>query len=221
MVNIEWRTHFDPSLNDRPLFLLANEFFDALPVNQYVKTERGWCERMVTVDASSALTFAVSPVAAPDGFIPANRASAPIGAFYEISPTSTAFVQQIGEMISKNGGAALIVDYGYGADAGFGETLQAVRAHKFASVLDVPGEADLSAHVDFAALSNAARAGGAKTFGPIGQGALLSALGIAQRAQRLNQMTELERLTSPDQIGTLFKALALVPNYTPPPAGFA
>ena len=221
VVNIEWRTHFDPSLNDRPLFLLANEFFDALPVNQYVKTERGWCERMVTVDASSALTFAVSPVAAPDGFIPANRASAPIGAFYEISPASTAFVQQIGEMISKNGGAALIVDYGYGADAGFGETLQAVRAHKFASVLDVPGEADLSAHVDFAALSNAARAGGAKTFGPIGQGALLSALGIAQRAQRLNQMTELERLTSPDQIGTLFKALALVPNNTPPPAGFA
>lgn len=219
--NIEWRTHFDDSLSDRPLLLLANEFFDALPLNQYVKTERGWCERMVTVNANGALAFAVSPVTAPDDFIPANRAAAPIGAFYEASPTSTALMQQIAEIVAQNGGAALIVDYGYSSDAGFGETLQAVRAHKFASVLDASGETDLSAHVDFAALANAARAGGAKPFGPVGQGALLNAFGMAQRAQRLQQTKEFERLTSPDQMGTLFKALAIVPKNAPPPPGFA
>jgi NADH dehydrogenase [ubiquinone] 1 alpha subcomplex assembly factor 7 len=218
---LRWTTHFDDTLNDRPLFLLANEFFDALPVNQYVKTKLGWCERMVTLDNAGALTFAVSPVTAPNGFVPSNRAPAPLGAFYETSPSSTALTQQIAEIISQKGGAALIVDYGYGADAGFGETLQAVRAHKFAPILEGPGEADISAHVDFAALSAAARAGGANVFGPIGQCELLTALGIAQRAQRLNQTRERERLTSPDQMGALFKALAIVPKNAPKPAGFS
>ena len=216
-----WTTHFDSPLSDRPLFLVANEFFDALPVNQYVRTEHGWHERMVTLDDTGALTFAVSPLTAPVGFIPANRQAAPLSAFYATSPTSTALMQQIAEIISRKGGAALIVDYGYGANAGFGETLQAVRAHKFAPVLDAPGEADISAHVDFAALTKAARASGANAFGPISQGELLTALGIAQRAQRLKQTRELERLTSRDQMGTLFKALAIMPKNAPPPPGFA
>jgi NADH dehydrogenase [ubiquinone] 1 alpha subcomplex assembly factor 7 len=216
-----WTTHFDNSLSDRPLFLLANEFFDALPVNQYVNTERGWRERMVTLDDTGALTFAVSPLTAPVGFIPANRQAAPLGAFYETSPTSTALMQQSAEIISQKGGAALIIDYGYGADAGFGETLQAVRAHKFAPVLDAPGEADISAHVDFAALTKAAHAGGANAFGPISQGHFLIALGIAQRAQRLQQTKERERLTAADQMGTLFEALAIMPKNAPLPPGFA
>ena len=233
--NLSWLDAFDDSLTDKPLFLLANEFFDALPVRQFVKTERGWCERMVVLDAHGVLAFALAPEAVPLTAIPANRHAAPIGAFYETSPASTALAQQIGEIVAQKGGAALIVDYGYGADAGFGETLQAVSAHKYASLLEAPGDADLSAHVDFSALADAARAGGASVCGPVGQGDFLISLGIVSRAERLASggsqgrsvhphlgsapdiERQLDRLVQPDQMGTLFKALAIMPRGKPAP----
>ncbi|MGN6514237.1 MAG: class I SAM-dependent methyltransferase [Rhizomicrobium sp.] len=226
--NIRWATQFDDALADKPLFLLANEFFDALPIQQFVKTERGWCERMVVANGDT-LDFALSPDAVPSSLVPPSRDGAPMGAFYETSPSSTAIIQQIAEAVARKGGAALIVDYGYGADAGFGETLQAVAAHKYASVLEAPGEADLSAHVDFAALAQAARETGATPFGPEGQGDFLEALGIVQRAAtlargRLGSTPEidgqLERLILPDQMGTLFKAMAILPNDKRTPPGF-
>ncbi|HEY2033366.1 MAG TPA: SAM-dependent methyltransferase [Rhizomicrobium sp.] len=226
--NISWSTQFDDALADKPLFLLANEFFDALPIRQFVKTERGWCERMVVANGD-ALDFAPAPDATSSAIIPANRDGAPMGAFYEVSSAATALTQQIAQPIARKGGAALIVDYGYGAEAGFGETLQAVAAQKYANVLEAPGDADLSAHVDFTALAQTAREAGAKPYGPVEQGDLLEAIGIVQRAATLARGhlgaspeidSQLERLILPDQMGTLFKALAILPAGAPTPPGF-
>jgi NADH dehydrogenase [ubiquinone] 1 alpha subcomplex assembly factor 7 len=217
-VGVNWRGRFDPADADRPLFLLANEFFDTLPIRQFVKTERGWCERMVTLDANGALAFALAPDAAPVS-VPA-RGPAEIGAVYETCPSATAIVEEIARAIAQHGGAALIVDYGYGGEAGYGETLQALKAQEFAGILDAPGEADLSAHVDFAALAEAARDGGAVAYGPVNQGDFLVGLGIISRATRLNELEALDRLIQPAQMGTLFKALAILPNGAPRPPGF-
>src|ERR1700712_601570 len=128
--DIAWQPQFDDSLGDRPLFLVANEFFDALPVRQYVKTERGWCERMVTA-LDGELKFALAPVPLPKPSVPAGREAAPDGGVYESSPAATALAEHIARIIATKGGAALILDYGYGETnngqvGGFSETLQAV-----------------------------------------------------------------------------------------------
>jgi NADH dehydrogenase [ubiquinone] 1 alpha subcomplex assembly factor 7 len=220
-VAIAWKDRFEAP--NRPLYLVANEFFDALPVRQFVHTERGWCERMVIAD-KGGLAFALSPVAsnvAPEG-------DAPPGAIYETSPAALAVAEDIAHAIARHGGAALIIDYGY-ERPGFGETLQAVGRHQFKGLLDTPGEIDLSAHVDFAGLAAAARRGGAQTYGPIGQGELLERLGIGARAAKLSRLNKKEaslvtdavdRLTGREQMGTLFKALAILPPRTPTPPGF-
>ncbi len=237
-VNPRWADSLDGVPSDRPLFLVANEFFDALPIHQYVRTERGWCERMIARDANGALAFAPAPAPYPDGNVPANRDGAPPGGVYETSPAGEALAEEIGHRIAGHGGAALIVDYGYDAP-GFGETLQAVKSHSFAGVLDDPGAGDLSAHVDFRALGDSAARGGASVCGPVAQGDFLVALGIVQRAEKLAQshwtggratmptladrpelMEQLDRLIKPEQMGTLFRALAIVPKNAPTPAGF-
>ena len=217
-VAVTWRGAFDTADADRPLFLLANEFFDAPPIRQFVKTARGWCERMVTLDAAGALAFALSPDVAP--LMVPQRGPAALGAVYETCPAATAIVEEIARAVAGKGGAALIVDYGYGATAGYGETLQALKDQAFAGLLDSPGDADLSAHVDFAALAEAAREGGAVAYGPMDQGAFLVNLGLVQRATRLRQFDALDRLTKPEEMGTLFQALAILPAKTPAPPGF-
>jgi SAM-dependent MidA family methyltransferase len=222
---IRWTMHFD--VRDSPLLLLANEFFDALPVRQYVKTTRGWCERMVVLK-DGALDFALAPLVTPAAAIPASRAGAPEGGVYETSPAGTALIEEIGRVIADHGGAALLLDYGY-REIGFGETLQAVGGHRFAQILTDPGTLDLSAHVDFTALSEAARHGGAKVIGPRPQGEFLTALGITSRARRLSDANPAEaagiaaaiaRLTDPAQMGILFQAMALLPPAATLPAGF-
>lgn len=222
---IRWSAHFDVS--DGPLLLLANEFFDALPVRQYVKTARGWCERMVVLK-DGALEFALAPQVTPAAAIPASRAGAPDGGVYETAPAGISLTEEISRLIATHGGAALLIDYGY-ADPGFGETLQALRDHRFAPLLSDPGAADLSAHVDFAALTDAARHGGAQIYGPRRQGEFLEGLGIGVRTRRLIQVNPSEgesltkafaRLTAPDQMGNLFQAMALLPPSAPPPPGF-
>ena len=224
-VSLNWCENFAAESMRSPLFLIANEFFDALPIRQFVKSKRGWCERMVTLDAGGELAFALSPTALPAALIPANRDGAPEGGVYEQSAAGEAISEQIAHVIARVGGAALIIDYGYG-EPGFGETLQAVGGHAFAEVLAEPGENDLSGHVDFAALAAAARRGGASAFGPVEQGQFLTSLGIVERAEALSRnhlevMTaQLDRLVSPDQMGTLFKALALMPEDARTPAGF-
>ena len=224
-VALRWTDSFDASLTDRPLFLIANEFFDALPIRQYAKSERGWCERMVALSPDGGLVFALAPAPLPAALVTANRDGAPPGAVYEVSLAGEALCEDIAHVIARHGGGALIIDYGYDVP-GFGETLQAVASHKFADVLSDPGTSDLSAHVDFRALTGAARRGGASVYGPLEQGAFLTSLGIVQRAERLSgnhleDMTrQLDRLVKSDQMGTLFKALAILPQNAPPPPGF-
>ena len=226
--DISWQAQFDDSLCDRPLFLIANEFFDALPLRQYVKTGRGWCERMVTV-LNDELTFALAPVPTPPALVPPGRENAPDGGVCESSPAATALAEEIARVIAAKGGAALIIDYGYAEASGFSETLQAVSGHRFADALAQPGEDDLSAHVDFAALAQAGRRGGANVFGPVTQGMLLANIGIAERAGQLMQsnpenaadlLSATERLIGNDQMGQLFKAMAFVPSTVSDVAGF-
>lgn len=216
-----WAGQFDASLGDKALFLIANEFFDALPVHQFVKTATGWRERMVVTDDDGALAFALSPVP-----VPLARADVPDGGVHETCPSAQALAAEIAHVVAGRGGAALVVDYGYDR-AGFGETLQAVAGHHFAGLLDDPGETDLSAHVDFTAL--AAAASEASVFGPTGQGEFLEDLGIAQRMERLAAANPdaagplraaLDRLVQPEQMGTLFKALAILPKGAAAPVGF-
>jgi len=226
-LGVRWTDRFDSQLSDRPLFLIANEFFDALPIRQYVKTARGWRERMVTL-ANGKLDFALTPVAVPDAFIPASRADAPDGAVYEVCQPALSLTDEIARIVAIQGGGALVVDYGYdGVD--FGETLQAIADQSFAAILDDPGESDLSAHVDFVGLAATAARAGAAVFGPATQAAFLDDLGIVRRFEQLatrnpraaNELwPQLDRLVSPDQMGTLFKALALLPRAVPDPPGF-
>jgi SAM-dependent MidA family methyltransferase len=229
---IAWRGQFEAEAG-RPLFLVANEFFDALPIRQYVKTPRGWCERMVT-QKDGGLDFALAPAPVPSALIPESRAGAPEGGVYETAPAGVALGEAIAGHVAAYGGAALLVDYGYdqlsfGKDGGHGETLQAVRGHAFVPLLEAPGEADLSAHVDFAALGEAGRRGGAGVHGPLAQGALLATLGIAARAQSLaarnpaslpDLTAALTRLTGAEAMGTLFKAMAFLPGAAVTAPGF-
>ena len=225
-IAVRWTANFEP--DERPLFLVANEFFDALPIRQYVKTRRGWCERMVTLDETGALAFELSPMPSP--LVLPNRGDAPDGGVYEMSAAGEAIAEEIGHVIARDGGAALIIDYGYSAP-GFGETLQAVNRHSFADLLIDPGASDLSAHVDFTALTDAAGGGGASVFGPLEQGAFLLSLGLRERAAALSKSAgsrsevaalnaAVERLVGPDQMGRLFKALAIVQKSAPTPPGF-
>ena len=227
--DLSWQAQFDDHLGDRPLFLVANEFFDALPVRQYVKTERGWCERMVTTK-DGELTFALAPVPVPKPAVPHGLEAAPDGGVYESSPAATALAEHVARIIAAKGGAALILDYGYGEAAGFSETLQAVSGHRFAEALYDPGQDDISAHVDFAALAAAGKRGGAAVFGPATQGLFLANIGITERAEQLMKanpdsardlLSATERLIGNDQMGLLFKALAFAPPSISDMAGFA
>jgi len=175
-----------------------------------------------------ALDFALAPQVTPAGAIPASRAGAPDGGVYEVSPAATALIAEIARIVGTQGGAALLLDYGY-STVGFGETLQAVRAHQPQALLADPGQNDLSAHVDFTALAEAARQQGAALHGPKDQGAFLDALGIKVRARRLAEANPEQaeqinravgRLTTPDEMGTLFQAMALSPSAAPTLPGF-
>lgn len=227
-VPVRWLDRFDETLEKQPLFLLANEFFDALPIRQYIFTPTGWCERMVTLDDNDALVFATAPFAQPGLHTPTSRKTPRIGDIYEICLPGTALMEEIAFAIARNGGAALIVDYGYD-QSGFGETLQAVAGHRFATILERPGEADISAHVDFSALCTVARQAGCDPRGPVAQNAFLAELGIAPRAAKLAGQNPsakkaiyegVLRLLDPAQMGTLFKALAIMPPHLPTPPAF-
>jgi NADH dehydrogenase [ubiquinone] 1 alpha subcomplex assembly factor 7 len=215
-----------------PLLLVANEFFDALPVRQLQRTPRGWAERMVGIDAQGALTFALAPGPTPLALmLPAaiRDGMHQPGTMAEVSPAAVSLAHEIAQRIVRHRGAALIIDYGR-ARSGIGASLQAVRGHEKMAVLDRPGETDLSAHVDFAALARAAREAGALVHGPVGQGDFLAALGIALRAQALAAratppqreavMQAIRRLIDPAEMGTLFQALAIGDSQTRAPEGF-
>ncbi|MBY0323493.1 MAG: SAM-dependent methyltransferase [Reyranella sp.] len=217
-----WHARFD-DVPEGPLLLVANEFFDALPVRQFEKTARGWTERMVGLSDDGSLRLALAPGVSP---FASALPDAPVGAQAELCEAGLALASAIGERLQRFAGWALIVDYGH--DGALGASLQAVRGHRGADILDRPGETDLSAHVDFAAL---ARATGGPTFGPVRQGDFLRRLGIAERAKALKaRATEAQRATidaasarliAPDQMGTLFRVLAVGDDRSAAPAGFS
>ncbi len=229
-LDVVWRDGFD-AVPDGPFLLLANEFFDALPIRQFVATPKGFAERRIGLDdAGTGLRFGLTQGADPwTKFLPPALAQAPMGSVVEMSPASLALIQSIAQRIVRRGGAALIVDYGPAASEP-GDSLQAVRRHEKADVLDDPGRADITAHVDFQSLAKAAEAEGAEALGPVAQGAFLERLGIAERANRLMAKADsrqrqdigraLQRLIAAEEMGTLFKALALVPRGMGTPAGF-
>ena len=206
-----------------PMLLIANEFLDALPVRQLVKCADFWHERRVGVTNDGALCFVLD--AAPAAF----DLDAPEGAVREIRPGAEELARTIAARLAVSGGAALFIDYGY-CPASCGDTLQAVRRHRSHAVLAEPGEADLTAHVDFASFAAAAKAAGAQLFGPVPQGEFLVALGIEARARNLIAHADAEqallirsgcrRLVDPAEMGTLFKALALTAPGAPRPEGF-
>ncbi len=223
--NIEWHTSID-DLPEKPWLLVANEFFDALPIRQFV-FQGEWKERMVGMEGD-ILAFSCHPCESRDPvFLKLDsRFRGNDNSIYETCPAALAIIRTIAAHIKEHSGAAIIVDYGYAQ--GKGDTLQAVRAHACHDPLVEPGTADLTAHVDFAALKEAAA--DAAVYGPVPQGAFLERIGARVRAATLykNATSEqrpaiasgLERLISPDQMGDLFKAMAILPPNHPRPEGF-
>lgn len=212
-----------------PAIVLANEFFDALPVRHYVRAENSWRERLVGTDAQGALTFGAA--SEPE---PTIEIDAPVGAILEVGAAGQILLRNLARRLVEQGGAALVIDYGH-LRSSLGETLQAVRSHTRAELLSDPGEADLTAHVDFAALERAARSSGAAVFGPVEQGDFLRRLGIVARAAHLKREatagqvrmidSALARLTGANShespgMGRLFKVLAVAAPDCPTPAGF-
>mgnify|MGYP001034903431 FL=1 len=212
--------------DDAPLIFVANEFFDALPIRQLIATGEGWRERLVA--CQDMLFLPIQGDRSFDMIIPRDFRDAAPGSILETSPAGVAVLRQLAKRLNDQGGAALIVDYGYMGPA-IGDTLQAVKGHAYANPFDMPGEADLTAHVDFATLAEAARAEGLVVHGPVAQGAFLMRLGIAERTaslslaapDRAGQLaTDRDRLTDPEQMGELFKVIALTAPGWPVPAGF-
>jgi NADH dehydrogenase [ubiquinone] 1 alpha subcomplex assembly factor 7 len=232
-VGATWHETLD-GIPDGPLIVIANEFFDALPIRQFIRRNDGWRERLVGWDAAkSEFVFVLDTVVSSLNTILSLRwADAPPESVAEISPDG----ETIAAWIGRHGAAALIIDYGPGAALGqsnLGDTLQAVKNHRRHPVLADPGTADLTAHVNFAALLAAATTTGAKAYGPVTQREFLDRLGITQRAQRLKAANPQAaagidagraRLTDPDapgsSMGGLFKVLALTHPMIAAPAGF-
>ncbi len=212
---------------DRPLVVIANEFFDALPIRQLVRTGAGWRERTVE-EGDGGRAFALGAADAGDA-VPLALADAPHGSIIELCPAAGSIVAALGARIAAQGGALLLIDYGYDGPLA-GDTLQAVAAHRFADPLSAPGSVDLTAHVDFGALAAMGRTAGLVASPCVPQGAFLEALGIGARARALARANPAEsvaveaaraRLTAPGAMGRLFKALALRAPGWPMPAGFA
>ncbi|MCB2094079.1 MAG: SAM-dependent methyltransferase [Rhodobacteraceae bacterium] len=220
---VHW--HDQPSdLPDGPLFVLANEFFDALPIRQFLRHEKGWAERQVSI-RDGKLALGLAP-AGPFGALAHRLDGTRPGDIVEHCPALPAIAGEIGTRIATDGGAALIVDYG--GWRGLGDTFQALKAHRPVDPLAEPGLADLTAHVDFAALAAAFRASGAAATAMTPQGVFLERLGITARANALAEQlrgTALDshvaahrRLTHPEEMGKLFKVIACHPfGATPPP----
>ncbi len=226
-----WHDAVEEVPGGAPWLLVANEFLDALPIRQFVRRDGRWHERLVGVDGEGggfAHVLAAIPTPLP---LPDPTVEIPDGAVLELGPAREALVETVAARLAAEGGLALFVDYGSGeGPLMLGDTLQAVRRHRKVDPLEAPGEADLSAHVDFAALARRAAAAGVAVHGPVTQATLLRRLGLEVRLARLLEratpeqraglVSGAERLTEPHQMGELFKALAITPLGAPAPPGF-
>jgi SAM-dependent MidA family methyltransferase len=220
--SVHWHDSID-DVPDGPALIFANEYFDALPINQAVFARSGWHERVVTVNDKDQLVFATAPEPLPRFDLLLNDLvrAAPIGAIFEWrSPHE---IMKLARRLRQFGGAALIIDYGH-PESMIGDTFQALRDKRKADPLVAPGLADLTAHVDFQALASTAESIGARVHGPVDQATFLRRLGIEQRAANLKKVAPSEkaaavdvalaRLTAggPTGMGNLFKAIGLSPR---------
>ena len=214
--------HDDTStLPDMPLFLVANEFLDALPIRQYRRAGPGWQETIVGL-SEGELSFGLRP-ATPE--LDHRLDDTKEGDIVEVCPALPAIIEIISSIINNHGGTAIFLDYGDWRS--LGTTFQALKDHTYTHPFEAPGEADLTAHVDFEAIADASLCATTKM---TTQGVLLERLGVTARAQALatkmsgdaleNHIAAHQRLTHPDEMGTLFKTIALYPQDAPAPPGF-
>ena len=222
-----WHDDISSLPEDGPLLIVANEFFDALPVEQYVATSGGWRRQMVARDRSKFL--AIPSVGIAEDQICGSASGFPDGTIIERSPVSVGLTGHIASQLAKQGGTLLIIDYGY-ARPGTGSTLQAVKGHLPISPFDSPGSSDLTAHVDFHTLANIARTRLLAVHGPTEQGQWLKSLGIDQRAEALMAASPKQadtiraahqRLTHAEEMGCLFRVMAATAIGWPEPEGFS
>lgn len=207
------------TLPPQPLVFIANEFFDALPIRQFERTPGGWQERgvMATGDGLALTTMPLTTLPLP---LASPLPEAAAGTIAEMAPQLPQLITTMARHINAHGGAAIIIDYG--KDNPMGDSLQAVRDHQPVDILATPGQADLSAWVDFSAIRAAAETAGARVVGPTGQGEFLKALGLYHRAEQLSAGAEpevrraiaaaVDRLSSPAQMGEVFKVMAILPR---------
>jgi NADH dehydrogenase [ubiquinone] 1 alpha subcomplex assembly factor 7 len=228
-VSLSWHETIG-DLPPGPLIVLANELLDALPIRQFVRRGSSWQERMIGLDDGGGFSFVERPVSGSEaGQLCHLEASAEDGDIAELRPAVAGLLDDLSRRAASNPLAALFIDYGAEA-SGFGDTLQSVRGHRFVDPLSHPGEADLTAHVDFQAMKNQAEIRGLSAYGPMLQGAFLLKLGLAERQERLLQsatpdqrpmlVSGANRLIDPQQMGALFKVLAVTGADLPAPPPF-
>jgi len=212
---------------DAPLLIVANEFFDALPVHQLVRSADGWFERLVGLEGENFVFKAGAE--RMDHLVPPSWRRAPQGTMIETSPAAAALMAEIARRLKQQGGAALIIDYG-ARELRAGSTLQALKAHQRVDILAHPGEADLTAHVDFELLQAVAVEHGAEVMGLQEQGEWLRQMGIDTRLEALQRRNpqaratlqrQYDRLVKDSEMGTLFKVLGLCGRRWPFGVGFA
>ena len=227
---VDWHYSLD-EVPPGPSIVLANEYFDVLPIHQMIRCETGWHERTVEIDDSGNLSFGMAKEPTPlfEVLLPALVRAAPVGAIYEWRPDNA--IMTLARRVRDDRGAALIIDYGHlRSDAG--DTLQAIARHAFADPLKNPGQSDITAHVDFQALARGAEDVGARAHGPVKQGDFLKQLGIEARAKTLiakatpeaaaDVDVAMQRLigTGQGSMGALFKVLAIADPTLGPLVGF-
>lgn len=216
------------ALPDGPTLLVANEFFDALPIHQFQKHDGLWLERKIGIK-DGKLNWSLSAPSAALSIMPESLNASENGSIVELCPTAMSTAGTIAAHIAKYSGAALIIDYGYDKSA-VGDTFQAMKDHQYSYPLDNIGTSDLTAHVNFDMIADAARQKGVTIHGPVAQGPFLMSIGMGERAMGLSKdgetkeqehiLSALMRLTSPDQMGELFRVLALTSLEQTKVAGF-
>ncbi|MEQ1708875.1 MAG: SAM-dependent methyltransferase [Terricaulis sp.] len=221
MSQAEWAQRLEDA-PPGPSLIIANEFLDCLPIRQFLRGEDSWHEKLIGLDESESLTFGLSAA------LPAPDDDVGIGAVREIAPGLDALIYEIERRLHAAPARALFIDYGYAAPGG-ADTLQALKRHTKVHPLETPGEADLTAHVDFSRVAHLGREAGLDVAGPVTQARFLRGLGIGVRADMLTRANpehgpsverQLRRLTHEAEMGALFKVICLSSPDLPPPAGF-
>ena len=224
-----WHDSIESLPVDVPLYCIGNEFLDALPVRQYQKSDGSWFERVIGINDNGDDLSVGLGANIPDEALTDVLKNGIEGAVYEFAPVREQFVSSLSERIKKQGGCALFIDYGYSKDE-CGDTLQAVQSHKRCDILHEPGNADITAHVDFSSIERISVEQGLTYHGTAFQGAFLMQLGINERAQVLQAnanddqkrdiLSALDRLTASKHMGNLFKVCAITSGDKVTPAGF-